>query len=109
MSEAISRDLEGFLVGRQRAVQQKNRTWRQVAADTVLEKTGTQPLETYIERKQAIVAEWVALRPILELCDRWTGYDGGRRHQEPWWRKTSARKQLSAKLKEIFVTSREKR
>ena len=48
-----------------------------MAAETVLEKAVNQPLETYIERRQAIVAEWVALRPILEVCDIETGYEGG--------------------------------
>ena len=72
----MSRKLEGVHVGflqrikRQRVVQQKDGTWRQVAAGTVIEKAGTQPLGTYIDRRQATVAEWVALRPILEVCDR---------------------------------------
>ena len=47
------------------------------------------------------MAEWVVLRPILEVYDKETGYEGGARRPEPWWRKTAARKQLSATLKEI--------
>ena len=58
-------------------MQQEDRTWQQVAANIFLEKAGTQPLGTYIYRKQAIVMEWVAFCPILEVCDRETGYDGG--------------------------------
>ena len=60
--EAMSRKLEGIRVGflqkkkRQRAVQQKDKTWRQLAAKTVLEKACTQPLGTYIDRRQATVA-----------------------------------------------------
>ena len=50
-----------------------NRTWRQVAADTFLEKVGYNPLGTYIDRRQATVLEWVALRPILEVSARDTG------------------------------------
>ena len=38
------------------------------------------------------MAEWVELRQILEVCDRETGYEGGGRRQEPWWRKTADRK-----------------
>ena len=55
----MSRKIEGVHVGflrritRQRAVQQKDGTWRKVAAEMVLEKAGTQPLGTYIERRQA--------------------------------------------------------
>ena len=74
---------------RQGAVRQKDRTWRQVAVETVLEKAGTQTLETYIERRQAIVAEWVALRPILEVCDKEKAYKRRRRRQEPCWRQTA--------------------
>ena len=71
------RKLEGFHVGflrritRQRAVQNKDGTKHQVAADTVLDKSGTQPLGTYIERSQAKGGEWVALCPILEVTPRY--------------------------------------
>ena len=67
--------LGGFHVGflrrimMQRAVRQKDETWRYVTAKTVLEKSGTQTIGTYIDRRQAKVAEWVALRHILEVCD----------------------------------------
>ena len=53
--------------------------------------------------------EWVALRPILEVYDRDTGYKGGGRLQETWCRQTEARKYLSATLKEISVAARERR
>ena len=48
--------------------------------------------------------EWVALRPILEVCDKETGYKvrGG----EPWWRKTTTRKQMSATSKDILAEAR---
>ena len=48
----------GFLrlIMRQRAVQQKYGTWRQVTAATVMEKAVMQPLGTYIDRSQAAVA-----------------------------------------------------
>ena len=82
-------------------MRQEGGTWRQVAAEMVLEKAGTQSLGTYIERRQATMAEWVALRPILEVCDRETGYEGGGRLREPWWRQMAVRKQLSATLKKI--------
>ena len=79
LSEAMSRNLEGVHVGllRQimgpRAVQQEDGTWWRVAVENVLEKAGTQSLGTYIDRRQATVAEWVALSPILEVCDIDTG------------------------------------
>ena len=80
MSEVMSRKLEGAHMGllqrimKQRSVQQKDGIWRQVEAETVIENTVTQPLGTYIDRSQATLAEWVALRPILEVCDRETCY-----------------------------------
>ena len=55
------------------------------------------------------MAEWVKLRPILEVCDRETGYEGGGRRREPWRRQTSARNQLGAMLKEILAAARERR
>ena len=51
----------------------------------------------------------MALRPILEVINKETGYNGSGRLQEPWWRKTAARKQLSAKLKDTSEEAREQR
>ena len=49
----------------------------------------------------------MALRPILEVCDKDTGYEGGGRRRGTWWRQTVARKQLSATLKYISPAARE--
>ena len=51
----------------------------------------------------------MVLRPILEVCDRETGHEGGGRRRELWWRQMEARKHLSATLKEILVAAREQR
>ena len=67
----MSSNIEGVHVGflrrimGQRAVQQEDGTWRQVAAEKVLDKAGTQSLGNYFDRRQATVAEWVASCPIL--------------------------------------------
>ena len=112
--EAMSRKLKGVRMGllRQitgkREVRRKDRTWRQVAAENVLKKTGIQSLGAYIDRRQKTVAKWVALRPILEVCNRETGYEGRGRRRETWWWKTAARNQLSATLKYILVAERER-
>ena len=95
-------------ITRQGAVRQKDGTWRQVEAETVLERAGTQPLGTHIGRRQATLAKWVMLSPILEVCDRDTGYKGGGSLQEPWWRQTAARKKLSDSLKDILAVARER-
>ena len=54
------------------------------------------------------MAELVATRPILEVCERETGYEGGGRLKESWWRQMAARKQLIATLKEILMAARER-
>ena len=75
----MSRKLEGVHVGflrqitGQRVEIRDDGTWPQVAADKFLEKAGTQYLGDYIERRQESVTEWVALRTILEVCDREIG------------------------------------
>ena len=38
---------------------------------------GTKTLGKYIDKIQKTVAEWVVLRPILDIFDRMTGYEGG--------------------------------
>ena len=89
----------------QREVQQEDRTSWKLASEKVLEKVRTQSLGTYIDRRQSTVTEWVALHPILEVCDRETGYKGGGRRHESWWRYTVARKQMSATLREILAAA----
>ena len=49
----------------------------------------TKPLRDYINNRQAVLAEWVALRPIFEVCAKDTGYDGGRRLRELWWQQAT--------------------
>ena len=99
----------GFLrhITVQRVVQQKDRNWRRVSAEKVLKKSGTHSLGAYIERRQATVVEWVEFRPILEVYDKNTSYEGRGRSWEPRWQQTAARKQQSDMLKEILVAVRE--
>ena len=51
-----------------KAISKKDNSWRKAASDSVLQKKGTQPLQTYINSRQKTVAEWVYLRPIFEVC-----------------------------------------
>ena len=55
------------------------------------------------------MTDWVELRPILEVCEKYTVCDGGCRRSETWWHKMSAWKQLRAVLEEISAVSRERR
>ena len=43
----------------------------------VLQAKGTKPLRGYIERRKAMVAEWVFLRPVFEVCVKEMGFKGG--------------------------------
>ena len=103
--EAMSRKLEGvhvvFLsqITGQKENRQRDRIWKIEAAAKVLKGMGTQSLRAYIDKCQETVAEWVALRTTLEVCDKEKGYEGGGRLWERWWRQTAAQKQLSATLK----------
>ena len=45
--------------------------------DRVLQVSGTQTLQTYLDWRQATFAEWVALRSIFDVCARDTGYKEG--------------------------------
>ena len=42
-------------------------SWQKVAAENVLQEAGTQPLQAYLDRRKATVAELVALRPIFDV------------------------------------------
>ena len=60
-------------------------TWQKEGSKRVLKATGTKPLQEYIERRQATVAEWAALRPVFKVCAKETGFEGGGRAREQWW------------------------
>ena len=51
--------------------------WKRKGEASFLRETGPQNLGEYIYCKQTTVAEWVTLRPIYEVCEKETGYDGG--------------------------------
>ena len=45
-----------------------DRTWETTRAEVVQEAEGTKSVMNYIGRSQATVAQWLELRPILEVC-----------------------------------------
>ena len=65
------------------AIQKAKGSWETPATKEVLRAVGMQSAVTYIDRRQAKVAQGVALRPILEVCARETGYEGGDRKRHP--------------------------
>ena len=50
--------------------------WETPGAEVVWEASGTQSAMTYIGRHQATVVQWVALRPIIEVCAGEKSYGG---------------------------------
>ena len=78
----ISRNLEGVHMGflrqimGQKANRQREKTWRSEAEEKVLKEARTHFLGEYIDKQEAKMAEWVLLRPILEVYNNETGYEG---------------------------------
>ena len=75
-----------------------DRTWKTPGVEVLRGKAVTQLEITYIGILQATVAQWVALRPIFEVCAGENGYDGGGLRREAWWRQEASEKQLRATL-----------
>ena len=71
--------------------------WKKEGTDRVLQAAGTKPLQEYIDKRKATVTEWVALRPIFDVCENETGYEGEGKLREPWWRQEAEEKQLGAR------------
>ena len=62
----------GFLgkITGQKEKRQRDGTWISEAAEKVLKEAGTQSSRAYIDKRKLIVVELVALRTILEVCDK---------------------------------------
>ena len=115
MLEAMSWNLEGVhmvfisqITGK-RIELNRDGTCKSVAEEKVLKEAVTQSLRAYIDRRQATVAEWVALQPILEVFDKDADYEGCWRRLGPWWRQTVTRKPPSATLNDVLTAERERR
>ena len=91
LSEPMTQRLDGVHVGFLRQVKilkakrLRDGSWRKAAANKVLRGAETQLIQTYLDRRQVTVADWVALRPIFGVCARETGYVGGGKLRVPWW------------------------
>ena len=66
--------LEGIHVGFLKQVTgektriKNGRYWWRAKSYNMLQEVGMQPLQTYIDRIQETVEDWLALRTILEVC-----------------------------------------
>ena len=50
--------------------------------------------------------QWVALRPLFEVCARETGYGGEERRRKAWWGQEAIEKQLRATLADSRETKK---
>ena len=75
LTETMSQMLEGAHVSFLRQVTRKQAMWQrdeslwQVLAEEMLQGTETQTLRTYVAKRQETVVEWVATRPIFDVCE----------------------------------------
>ena len=53
---------------------------------------------TYIGMRQAATAQWMALRPIIEVCAGYNLYEGVGLRREAWWLQEETEKKLQATL-----------
>ena len=64
----------------------------------------------YIYIRQVMVAKWVDLCTIFEVCVKEeTRYKGGGQRQSPWWQHTAVDNQLRATLKYILEDASKQR
>ena len=86
-SAEMERKVEGIYTGLLQQIMGKqvqqigDGTWEISGAEGVREASGTQLVMTYIERRQATMAQQVALHPLFEVCSGGKGYEGGGRRR----------------------------
>ena len=80
--------------------------WLKVVVDTVLQGSGKQPIQNYLEKSKATVAESLDLRHIFDVCIRETTYERGGKLRGPWWIQAAVEKQLRVTLEEILAAAR---
>ena len=98
-TEGVHTEFLQMITGK-RAKQLGDGTWKTQGAEGIQEAVGTHSDSIYIEQRKATVAQWVALRPLFEVCERKTGYEGGGWRRKVWWRQEATEKQLRVTLEE---------
>ena len=74
--------------------------WKTPGAEVIREAVGTQLARIYKEQWKVTVEQWVALRPLFEVCERETGYEGGGGRRKVWWRQEATEKKLRSNLED---------
>ena len=83
MIEETHTEVLRLITGR-RARQLGDRTRETPGEEGVREEEGIHLSRISIEHHQATVAQWVALRPLFEVCAMETGYEGWGRRRKAW-------------------------
>ena len=96
-------------VTKSKAKQLRDGPWRKASTNKVPQGADTRPLHTYLDRRQATVAEWGDLRPIFDVCTREKSCEVGWKLQVPWRRQAAAEKNLKEIVEEILATARVRR
>ena len=115
LSAAILNKLEGVNVDFLRQVtgikaqRLGDETWTKEGPDRVHQAAGTKPLQEYINKRQATIAEWVGLHTIFEVSAGDIGYEGGGELCKPWWQQEAAEQQVDAMLRNILEAAGERR
>ena len=60
-------------------------TWTYPSSKDVLEEVGLLTIDEYIEKRRNTVAEYIATRPVLELCQSERRRRGTTHHKIFWW------------------------
>jgi hypothetical protein len=95
VTKPILQALEGFhkrvarrLSGKTPYLCQTTGEWIYPPIDKALEEVGLWPIEKYIEKRQNTVADYVATRPIFELCTE-AAWQSGSATSRRWWDQVS--------------------
>ena len=77
----MERNVEGTCTGLLRQITEKREwnlgdgAWEMPRAEGMREAAGMQLVINYIGIRQATVAQWVEIHPLLEVCAREKGYE----------------------------------
>ena len=71
------------LTGRQPR-RQGDWSWEYPSLEEEMEEAGFEGIGKYITRRQNMVTQYIAMQPILDLCEQFTQRTGARVSQQ-WW------------------------
>ena len=92
MMKTVERNHMGLLcqITGNQSRQKEYGVWETRATEEALQTKGMQSASKYIGCREATVAQWVTMCPLLEVYVREISYEGGGRKICPWWRQVLA-------------------